>query len=114
MTEKCELMTVLFFMPSQKPVGCLPGVNLRKGVKIYGKSKKRVQGANVKHFFTLLGKVFFAPLGKEIFTSPGKQFFTWYGKEYFTRYSKQIFTLPVIRWLPCFFSAPLYGSGGQV
>ena len=33
-------------------------------------------GANVKHFFTLLGKMFFTPYGKEFFTYPGKQIFT--------------------------------------
>ena len=32
--------------------------------------------ANVKHFFTLLGKMFFTPYGKEFFTYPGKQIFT--------------------------------------
>lgn len=32
--------------------------------------------ANVKHFFTLLGKMFFAPYGKEFFTYLGKQIFT--------------------------------------
>ena len=34
------------------------------------------KGANVKHFFTLLGKMFFTPYGKEFFTYPGKQIFT--------------------------------------
>ena len=33
-------------------------------------------GANVKHFFTLLGKMFFTPYGKEFFTYLGKQIFT--------------------------------------
>lgn len=32
--------------------------------------------ANVKHFFTLLGKMFFTPYGKEFFTYPGKKIFT--------------------------------------
>ena len=32
--------------------------------------------ANVKHFFTLLGKMFFTPYGKEFFTYLGKQIFT--------------------------------------
>lgn len=32
--------------------------------------------ANVKHFFTLLGKMFFTPYGKEFFTSLSKQIFT--------------------------------------
>ena len=31
--------------------------------------------ANVKHFFTLLGKMFFTPYGKEFFTYLGKQIF---------------------------------------
>ena len=39
--------------------------------------------ANVKHFFTLLGKMFFTPYGKEFFTSRGKQFFTLPGKQFF-------------------------------
>lgn len=43
MSGKCELMIVLFFMLSQKPVGCLLRVNLKKEVKIYGKSKKSIQ-----------------------------------------------------------------------
>ena len=33
-------------------------------------------GANVKHFFTLLGKMFFTSYGKEFFTYLGKQIFT--------------------------------------
>lgn len=33
-------------------------------------------GANVNHFFTLLGKMFFTPYGKEFFTSLSKQIFT--------------------------------------
>lgn len=33
-------------------------------------------GANVKHFFILLGKIFFTPYGKEFFTYLGKQIFT--------------------------------------
>lgn len=32
--------------------------------------------ANVKHFFTLLGKMFFTPYGKEFFTYLSKQIFT--------------------------------------
>ena len=32
--------------------------------------------ANVKHFFTLLGKMFFTSYGKEFFTYLGKQIFT--------------------------------------
>ena len=32
--------------------------------------------ANVKHFFTLLGKIFFTLYGKEFFTYPGKKIFT--------------------------------------
>ena len=34
------------------------------------------ENANVKHFFTLLGKMFFTPYGKEFFTYLGKQIFT--------------------------------------
>ncbi len=39
---------------------------------------QKVKGttANVKHFFTLLGKMFFTPYGKEFFTYLGKQIFT--------------------------------------
>ena len=37
---------------------------------------ERLADANVKHFFTLLGKMFFTPYGKEFFTYPGKQIFT--------------------------------------
>ena len=36
----------------------------------------RYQYANVKHFFTLLGKMFFTSYGKEFFTYHGKQIFT--------------------------------------
>ena len=36
----------------------------------------RSETANVKHFFTLLGKMFFTPYGKEFFTYLGKQIFT--------------------------------------
>ena len=38
--------------------------------------KGRIKSANVKHFFTLLGKMFFTPYGKEFFTYLGKQIFT--------------------------------------
>ena len=48
--------------------------------------------ANVKHFFTLLGKMFFTSYGKEFFTYLGKQIFTSYGKYFFTLPGKQIFT----------------------
>ena len=34
------------------------------------------EAGNVKHFFTLLGKMFFTPYGKEFFTYLGKQIFT--------------------------------------
>ena len=34
------------------------------------------KSANVKHFFTLLGKMFFTLYGKEFFTYPGKKIFT--------------------------------------
>ena len=38
---------------------------------------KRLElGANVNHFFTLLGKMFFTPYGKEFFTYLSKQIFT--------------------------------------
>ena len=46
-------------------------------------------GANVKHFFTLLGKMFFTSYGKEFFIYHGKQIFTSQGKHLFTRYGKQ-------------------------
>ena len=36
----------------------------------------RINLANVKHFFTLLGKMFFTLYGKEFFTYPGKKIFT--------------------------------------
>ena len=45
---------------------------------------KQTSAANVKHFFTLLGKMFFTSYGKEFFTYPGKQIFTLYGKYFFT------------------------------
>ena len=45
--------------------------------------------ANVKHFFTLLGKMFFTSYGKELFIYHGKQIFTSQGKHLFTRYGKQ-------------------------
>lgn len=51
--------------------------------------------ANVKHFFTLLGKMFFTSYGKEFFTYLGKQIFTSYGKYFFTLPGKQIFYIPV-------------------
>ena len=35
-----------------------------------------LRSANVKHFFTLLGKMFFTLYGKEFFTYPGKKIFT--------------------------------------
>ena len=35
-----------------------------------------VQGANVKHFFTLLGNEFFTSFGKQFFTLSGKEIFT--------------------------------------
>ena len=40
--------------------------------------------ANVKHFFTLLGKKIFTRYGNQFFTSSGKEFFTSYGKKIFT------------------------------
>jgi hypothetical protein len=49
--------------------------------------------ANVKHFFTSLGKIFFTPYGKEFFTSFGKQIFTLYGKEFWTLHGNHFFTL---------------------
>ena len=48
------------------------------------------QLANVKHFFTLWGKMFFTSYGKEFFTYPGKQIFTLSGKHFFTWHGKQI------------------------
>ena len=36
----------------------------------------QLANANVKHFFTLLGKMFFTSYGKEFFTYLGKQIFT--------------------------------------
>ena len=36
----------------------------------------KLDPANVKHFFTLLGKMFFTSYGKEFFTYLGKQIFT--------------------------------------
>ena len=39
-------------------------------------SEQEQRLANVKHFFTLLGKMFFTPYGKEFFTYLGKQIFT--------------------------------------
>ena len=47
------------------------------------------EDANVKHFFTLLGKMFFTSYGKEFFIYHGKQIFTSQGKHLFTRYGKQ-------------------------
>ena len=48
-----------------------------------------ISNANVKHFFTLLGKMFFTSYGKEFFIYHGKQIFTSQGKHLFTRYGKQ-------------------------
>lgn len=48
-----------------------------------------MRSANVKHFFTLLGKMFFTSYGKEFFIYHGKQIFTSQGKHLFTRYGKQ-------------------------
>ena len=45
-------------------------------VETYYRPVLRGKAANVKHFFTLLGKMFFAPYGKEFFTYLGKQIFT--------------------------------------
>ncbi len=50
--------------------------------KAYGHKEKYTElgkgniYANVKHFFTLLGKIFFTSYGKEFFTYHGKQIFT--------------------------------------
>ena len=52
-------------------------------------SISRSLSANVKHFFTLLGKMFFTSYGKEFFIYHGKQIFTSQGKHLFTRYGKQ-------------------------
>ena len=57
--------------------------------------KEAARYANVKHFFTLLGKMFFTSYGKEFFTYLGKQIFTSYGKYFFTLPGKQIFYIPV-------------------
>ena len=43
-----------------------------------------IWAANVKHFFTLLGKKIFTRYGNQFFTSSGKEFFTSYGKKIFT------------------------------
>ena len=40
------------------------------------KGELALEIANVKHFFTLLGKMFFTSYGKEFFTYLGKQIFT--------------------------------------
>ena len=40
------------------------------------RKKSRWYSANVKHFFTLLGKMFFTSYGKEFFIYHGKQIFT--------------------------------------
>ena len=42
----------------------------------YGRIRMYQALANVKHFFTLLGKMFFTSYGKEFFTYLGKQIFT--------------------------------------
>ena len=47
---------------------------VRQTAKRFGVSKSTI--ANVKHFFTLLGKMFFTLYGKEFFTYPGKKIFT--------------------------------------
>ena len=39
-------------------------------------NNQEIRYANVKHFFTLLGKMFFTSYGKEFFTYLGKQIFT--------------------------------------
>ena len=43
---------------------------------MYKRNENTLPFANVKHFFTLLGKMFFTPYGKEFFTYLGKQIFT--------------------------------------
>ena len=55
----------------------------------YIKNISQLCFANVKHFFTLLGKMFFTSYGKEFFIYHGKQIFTSQGKHLFTRYGKQ-------------------------
>lgn len=45
MTGKHELIAVLFFMPSIEPVES-SRVNQSKGVMIYGKSEKGIQGTD--------------------------------------------------------------------
>ena len=61
-------------------------VNIHAVLVVYGKGfltddsdqapRAVQQCANVKHFFTLLGKKIFTLYGKEFFTLFGKQFFT--------------------------------------
>lgn len=59
------------------------------GFYAYAEDVSWIRHANVKHFFTLLGKMFFTSYGKEFFIYHGKQIFTSQGKHLFTRYGKQ-------------------------
>ena len=61
-----------FYMPKNKPgIVTVPSMNY---IAVRGQGDPNT--ANVKHFFTLLGKMFFTLYGKEFFTYPGKQIFT--------------------------------------
>ena len=66
---------LLDFACDEKMLGLYKRV-CRKYLDVYPGCIRDHIDANVKHFFTLLGKMFFTPYGKEFFTYPGKQIFT--------------------------------------
>ena len=88
--KKEEASVVLIELKQWDELEAIPG---RDGVvQTYtGNAVRQVvhHSANVKHFFTLLGKMFFTSYGKEFFIYHGKQIFTSQGKHLFTRYGKQ-------------------------
>ena len=51
-----------------------------------------IGAANVKHFFTCLGKQNLTRCDKQNFTWYGNEFLTWVGKQFFTSPGKQKFT----------------------
>lgn len=93
--KKRLVFTIDRFFHIQK--GVFMNLYKYKGKRIRASDKNLVYRfcANVKHFFTLLGKMFFTLYGKEFFTYFGKQIFTSYGKYFFTLPGKQIFYIPV-------------------
>ena len=86
MTKYREILRLTALGLSQRNIIQSIGVSQKTIVKVQKRAQEMHLSwpANVKHFFTLLGKKIFTRYGNQFFTSSGKEFFTSYGKKIFT------------------------------